>query len=161
MKLRNREINLVLIKQGTVMKLIVFLFIVLISGCASNIPDDRISVTVTGFRIDRSAPNPVAEVNPVLYFGYKDMADDADGDMFTVIMSDIDAPLFKIGESWENVVNGIEKSSLRVINQSSGMITARTIGKNSKIKVDIKYKFGKDLLRKYTLFGLNESKGFF
>jgi hypothetical protein len=89
------------------------------------------------------------------------MADDADGDMFTVIMSDIDAPLFKIGESWENVVNGIKKSSLRVINQSSGMITARTIGKNSKIKVDIKYKFGKDLLRKYTLFGLNESKGFF
>ncbi len=143
------------------MRSVFVLLVILISGCANNIPDDRISVTVTGFRIDRSAPNPVAEINPVLYFGYKDASDDADGDMFAVIMNDIEAPLFKIGEPWKNVMKGIEKSKLRIINQSSGMITARTIGKNSKIKVDIKYKFGKDLLRKYTLFGLNESDGFF
>ena len=143
------------------MKLLIILMVILVSGCVNNIPDDRISVTVTGFRIDRSAPNPVAEVNPVLYFGYKDASDDADGDMFAVIMADIDAPLFEIGESWENVMKGIEKSKLRIINQSSGMITARTIGKKSKIKVNIKYKFGRDLLRKYTLHGLNESDGFF
>ena len=143
------------------MKILVILLVVLVSGCANSIPDDRISVTVTGFRIDRSAPNPVAEVNPVLYFGYKDTSDDADGDMFAVIMADIDAPLFKIGESWGNVMTGIENSKLRIIEQSSGMITARTIGKKSKIKVDIKYKFGKELLRKYTLHGLNESDGFF
>jgi len=143
------------------MKCFVFLLIILVSGCASNIPDDRISVTVTGFRIDRGAPNPVAEVNPVLYFGYKDASDDAGGDMFAVIMADIDAPLFKIGETWENVMKGIEKSKLRIVEQSSGMITARTIGEKSKIKVDIKYKFGKELLRKYTLNGLNESDGFF
>ncbi|MGB0496068.1 MAG: hypothetical protein ACPGJI_06910 [Kangiellaceae bacterium] len=143
------------------MKLFVAVLIFMISGCANQVPDDRISVTVTGFRIDRSAPNPVAEVNPVLYFAYKDASDDADGDMFTVIMNDIDAPLFELGESWENVMKGIESSELRIINQSSGMITARTVGKNTKIKVDIKYKFGKELLRKYTLFGLDESDSFF
>ena len=148
------------IKKITI--LITLCAIMLISSCTTApVPEGRISVTVTGFRIDRSAPNPVAEVNPVLYFGYKDASDDADGDMFTVIMNDIDAPIFEIGASWANVMKGIENSKLRIINQSSGLITARTTGKKSKIKVDIKYKFGRELLRKYTLSGLDESDSFF
>lgn len=142
--------------------IIILSVVTLLSSCAmAPVPEGRISVTVTGFRVDRSAPNPVAEVNPVLYFGYKDAADDADGDMFTVIMNDIGAPVFKIGESWENVMKGIEGSKLKIVNQSSGTITARTIGKSSQIKVDIKYKFGREFLRKYTLQGFKESDSFF